>query len=138
MVGRRSVRKFTRQSVERAVTTRVLDAAAQARAHAKGEEIAQVPALAHSVPGGNDDETHENYAAVACALQDMQPSAFEEGLVCGWSNTVGFARDPALKTWLGAEAAWELVGALYFGYPAPCSTSTREPGAADFTRWVRD
>lgn len=117
IVGRRSVRKFTRQTVERAVTTRVLDAAAQARAHAKGEQIAQVPALAYSVSGRNDDEAHENYAAVARALQDMQPSAFEEGLVSGWSNTGGFARDPALKAWLGAVAAWELVGALYFWVP---------------------
>jgi nitroreductase len=184
--GRRSVRKFTSQPIDRAVMTRVLDAAtqapnhrltrpwrffvldgpgamrdqltqlaeevalrampeprdaaAQSRAHAKGEEIAQVPALvvAYSVPGRHDEETRENYAAVACALQNMQLAAFEEGLVSGWS-TGGFARDPALKALLGAEPEWDMVGALYFGYAAPGSTPTRErPGAASVTRWVCD
>jgi nitroreductase len=184
--GRRSVRKFTSQSIDRALMARVLDAAtqapnhrltrpwrffvldgpgamreqltrlaeevalrgmpephdaaAQSRAHAKAEEIAHVPALvvAYSVPGRREEETRENYAAVACALQNMQLAAFEEGLVSGWS-TGGFARDPALKALLGAEPDWELVGALYLGYAAPGSTPTRErPGAADVTRWVSD
>jgi nitroreductase len=184
--GRRSVRKFTSQTIDRTVLTRLLDAAtqapnhrltrpwrffvldgpgamreqltqlaeevalrgmpephdaaAQARAHDKAQEIANVPALvvAYSVPGRRDEETRENYAAVACALQNMQLAAFEEGLVGGWS-TGGFARDPALKALLGAEPEWELVGALYLGYPAPGSTPTRgRPGAADVTRWVCD
>ena len=57
------------------------DATAQSRARAKGEEMAGVPALvvAYSVPGRQDEETRENYAAVACALQNMQFAAFEEG-----------------------------------------------------------
>jgi hypothetical protein len=95
-------------------------------------------ALAYSVPGGSDDETHKNHAAVAWALQHMQLAAFEADLVSVWSNTARFPRDPALKTSPGAEADWELVAALYFGHPAPGGTSTREPGLADFTRWVRD
>jgi nitroreductase len=116
------------------------DAAAQSRAHGKAQEIANVPALvvAYSAPGRHDEETRENYAAVACALQNIQLAAFEEGLVGGWS-TGGLARDPALKALLGAEPDWELVGALYLGYPAPGSTPTRErPGAVDVTRWVCD
>jgi nitroreductase len=116
------------------------DAAAQSRAHAKAEEIANVPALvvAYSVPGRHDEETRENYAAVACALQNIQLAAFEQGLVSGWS-TGGIARDPALKALIGAEPEWDMVGALYVGYPAPGSTPTRErPGAGDFTRWVCD
>jgi nitroreductase len=184
--GRRSVRKFVRQSVDRTVIARLLDAAAQApnhrltrpwrffvldgpgpmreelarlaaeaalagmpeprddaaraRAQSKAEEIAHVPALviAYCVPGRHAEETRENYAAVACALQNLQLAAFEEGLVTGWS-TGGITRDPALKTLLGAEHAWEMVGAVYLGYPEPASVPTRErPGAADFTRWLND
>ena len=70
---------------------------ARARAIAAAE-VANAPVLvlAYSVPGRDEHETRENYAAVACALQNMQLAAVEEGLVSGWS-TGGFVRDPAVR-----------------------------------------
>jgi F420 biosynthesis protein FbiB-like protein len=116
------------------------DEQARARARSKGDEIAAVPVLvvAYCVPGRHDEETRENYAAVACAMQNIQLAAVEEGLVSGWS-TGGFTRDPALKATLGAEDDWQPVGALYIGYAAPGSSPTRErPKAEAFTRWLCD
>jgi nitroreductase len=116
------------------------DAAARARAEAKGQEIASVPllVLAYSVPGRDSDESRENYAAVACAMQNLQLAALEYGLVSGWS-TGGITRVPELQELLGADPEWQLVGALYAGYPDPGSIPTRaRPGAAAFTRWLCD
>src|SRR5258708_1608878 len=94
--------------------------AARARSRAKAEDVASVPVLliAFSVPGRDEYETRENYAAVACALQNVQLAASDEGLACGWS-TGAMTRDPAVKALIGADEAWQPVGALYIGWPAP-------------------
>ena len=116
------------------------DERARARARAKAAEILAVPVLiiAYSVPGRDADETRENYAAVACALQNLQLAAVEEGLASGWS-TGGITRAPEFREVLGAEPGWELVGALYVGYPTSQTLPARErPGAATFTRWLCD
>jgi len=116
------------------------DDSARARARAKAEDVATVPVLliAFSAPGRDEHETRENYAAVACALQNFQLAASEEGLACGWS-TGAVTRDPAAKALIGAEEAWQPVGALYIGWPAPGSTPTSaRPGAVKYTRWLCD
>jgi nitroreductase len=184
--ARRSIRKFARQPVDRAVISRLLDAAAQAPNHhltrpwrffvldrdgpmrerltkvaedvalrslpephndsaravarKKAEEIATVPVLvlAYAVPGRDEHQSRENYAAVACALQNLQLAAVEEGLVGGWS-TGGFARAAELRSVIGAEDDWELVGALYLGWPADgVVVKAERPGAASYTRWLCD
>jgi nitroreductase len=114
------------------------DDQARARARSRSEEIRTVPllVLAYSVPGRDEPETRENYAAVACALQNIQLAAVEEGLVSGWS-TGGFPRSPGVREAVGADADWEFVGALYLGYPGDSDKPVRErPGANDFTRWL--
>lgn len=116
------------------------DDQARERARSRASEIARAPVLilAYSVPGRDEYETRENYAAVACGLQNAQLAAVEEGLVGGWS-TGGIVRDPAVRRAVGAEEGWEFVGGLYLGYPTDAPPPTRErPGAADFTRWVCD
>jgi len=116
------------------------DEQARERARARSEEVATVPVLilAYSTLGRDEHETRENYAAVACAMQNIQLAAIEEGLVSGWS-TGGFARDAALRAAVGAEPDWELVGALYLGYPGETPSPTRErPDASAFTRWLCD
>jgi hypothetical protein len=45
--------------------------------------------LAYSTLGRDEHETRENYAAVACAMQNIQLAAIEEGLVSGWSTGGG-------------------------------------------------
>jgi nitroreductase len=116
------------------------DAVALKRAEAKSRDVAEVPVLilAFAVPGRDEHETRENYAAVSCALQNIQLAAAEEGLACGWS-TGAVTRDPAVMAAIGAEADWEPVGGLYIGWPAPGSTPTStRPGATNVTRWLCD
>ncbi len=116
------------------------DDKARERARSRAADMATAPVLilAYSVPGRDDFESRENYAAVACGLQNVQLAAVEEGLVGGWS-TGGIVRDDAVRTAVGAEDDWEFVGGLYLGYPTEVSPPARErPGAADYTRWVCD
>lgn len=116
------------------------DERARDRARSRAAEVANAPVLvlAYSVPGRDEHESRENYAAVACALQNLQLAAYEEGLVGGWS-TGGIVRDAAVRTAVGAGESWEFVGGVYLGYPTEASPPTRErPGAADYTSWLCD
>ena len=116
------------------------DERARERARSRASEVANAPVLilAYSVPGRDEHESRENYAAVACGLQNVQLAAVEEGLVGGWS-TGGIVRDPAVRTSVGAEDGWEFVGGLYLGYPTEASPPARaRPGAAEYTRWLCD
>jgi nitroreductase len=116
------------------------DERARERAKGRAADMANAPVLilAYSVPGRDEHETRENYAAVACGLQNVQLAAVEEGLVGGWS-TGGIVRDAAVQSAVGAESDWEFVGGLYLGYPTDAPPPMRErPGAADYTRWVCD
>lgn len=116
------------------------DEGARQRARNKSQEVATVPVLvlAYSKPGKNEEETHENYAAVACALQNFQLAATDEGLVAGWS-TGGIVKHTDLPATIGAEPDWEVVGALYVGHPAPGSTPTSKRGnASEVTHWLSD
>ena len=47
--------------------------------------IADAPALvyAYSVPGPNEETTHENYASVCCAIHNMALAAVAEGTISG-------------------------------------------------------
>lgn len=116
------------------------DERARERARSRAAEIANAPVLvlAYCVPGRDEHETRENYAAVACALQNLQLAAHEEGLVGGWS-TGGIVRDSAVRSAVGAGDDWEFVGGVYVGYPTEVSPPSRErPGAAEYTRWLCD
>lgn len=116
------------------------DEKAEERARSRASDVANAPVLilAYSVPGRDIHESRENYAAVACGLQNLQLAAFEEGLVGGWS-TGGIVRDSMMSAAVGAEPDWEFVGGLYLGYPSEASPPARErPGAADYTRWLCD
>jgi nitroreductase len=116
------------------------DDLARERARARASDMGNAPVLilAYSVPGRDEHETRENYAAVACGLQNIQLAAGEEGLVGGWS-TGGIVRDAAVQEAVGAEGSWEFVGGLYLGYPGDAPAPTRQrPGAADYTVWVCD
>jgi nitroreductase len=116
------------------------DDRARERAQSRASEVANAPVLilAYSAPGRDEHETRENYAAVACGLQNLQLAAVEEGLVSGWS-TGGIVRDAAVRAAVGAEDEWEFVGALYLGYPGEARPAARErPGAEALTRWLSD
>ena len=116
------------------------DAGLRARVEAKAQEILSTPVLlfAYSVPGRDPEMTRENYAAVACAVQNLMLAAVEEGLASGWS-TGGVARHQRLPAVLGANQDWELVAVVYLGRPvAGPPPAVPRPGAASFTRWLSD
>ncbi|MEE8046754.1 MAG: nitroreductase [Dehalococcoidia bacterium] len=87
------------------------------------EEILDAPAFmyVYSVQGRNDEVTQENYAATACAIQNMQLAAHSLGIGVGWST--GKPCLANVGTAIGAEPDWDIVGAFYIGYPAEVQTT---------------
>ena len=71
----------------------------------------------YSVPGVNKEVTRENYAAVCCAVLNFSLAAYAEGVGVGWS-TGKPTRPSGLAGALGADPSWDLVAALYVGYPS--------------------
>lgn len=60
----------------------------------------------------------EDYAAVACAIENLCLSLGADGLGSKWS-TGGVTRDPRTYELLGIDpAAEEIVGFIWFGHPA--------------------
>lgn len=67
---------------------------------------------------GNKAVEQEDYAAVCCAVQNIQLAAWGLGLGMQWS-TSGFSTRPDTYALLGVDPAAEMiVGLLYFGFPA--------------------
>ncbi|MCX8250993.1 MAG: nitroreductase [Dehalococcoidia bacterium] len=82
----------------------------------------------YSVPGANEEVTRENYAAVCCAVMNLSLAAYAEGLGVGWST--GKATKPGdLAELIGADLSWDIVGALFIGYPA--NVPDRQPKGLD-------
>ena len=102
------------------------------------KEILDAPAFmyVYALEGRNDEITHENYAATACAVQNLMLAAHSLGIGVGWST--GKPCLAGVGTTIGAEPDWQIVGALYIGYPAGANSarsfSTRAP-VDDVTTW---
>lgn len=90
------------------------------------QEILDAPAFmyVYSVQGRNDEITQENYAATACAVQNLMLAAHSLGIGVGWST--GKPCLANVETAIGAEPDWDIVGALYIGYPAEPQTTQPE------------
>ena len=99
--------------------------------------ITDAPALvyAYSVPGPNEETTHENYASVCCAVHNMALAAVAEGLSLDWS-TGTVTRPSKLAETLGAEDDWAMVGALFIGEPADEPVSMRS-AAPNIVSWLK-
>ncbi|MBX3051533.1 MAG: nitroreductase [Caldilineaceae bacterium] len=67
---------------------------------------------------GNKAVEQEDYAAVSCAVQNIQLAAWGLGLGMQWT-TSGFTTRPDTYALLGVDPAQEMItGLLYFGFPA--------------------
>ncbi len=67
---------------------------------------------------GDKEIEQEDYAAVACAVQNVQLAAWGLGLGMQWGSS-RFTTAPETYTLLGVDPAKEMiVGLLYFGFPA--------------------
>lgn len=68
----------------------------------------------------------EDYAAVCCAIQNVQLAAWARGIGCQWS-TNGATRDPEVQRHVGVREDERVVGFLFLGYPATIPETRRQP-----------
>jgi nitroreductase len=102
------------------------------------KEILDAPAFiyVYSMQGRNDEVTQENYAATSCAVQNLMLAAHSLGIGVGWST--GKPCLANVGTAIGAEPDWDMVGALYIGYPDEEQSQQSEAKRAsvnDVTIW---
>ena len=124
-------------AIERAA---VVDDAARQRAEAKRQEVLETPVvmLVYATPGKDEETTHENYAAVCCAVQNLMLAGEEEGLASGWSSG-GLAKHARLRELIGAEPDWQFVALLYMGRPqSSLSLPPRQNAHTSYTKWLGD
>lgn len=98
-----------------------VDAATQAKARAGAlQKLISKPQIVAvtCVLAGDAFQRREDYAAVCCAIQNIQLAAWGEGLGMQWSSGKQTQQVQSYEL-LGIDpAAEEIVGFLYFGYPA--------------------
>ena len=92
------------------------------------EEVLSAPALiyAYSLVDDDKETTKENYAATACAVQNLSLAAYADGFAVGWS-TGRVTRLPGLASTIGADESWEMVGGLFIGEPERMPRAQRQP-----------
>ncbi|MFQ6027017.1 MAG: nitroreductase [Dehalococcoidia bacterium] len=105
------------------------------RAQARRQKVLDPPIVVYvyTVPGKNKSETKENYASVACAVQNIALAGVAEGLAVTW-ETGGATRHPKLKETLEAEEDWDSAGMLLIGVPDEKIDSRRTP-VASYVQW---
>jgi len=101
------------------------------------KKLTDVPCLVvvtmRRTPGDAMTE-REDYAAVACAVQNLQLSLWQDGVGCQW-GTGGPTRDDESYRILGIDrATHEIVGFLKIGKPREIPTTTRKPVESFFSK----
>ncbi len=138
--SRRTIKDFTSQPVPDELLTRALSAGLWAQnhrltqpwrfavfgpqAHASFSEyfpraltIPAIVAVTCALSDGGERE-REDYAAVSCAIQNIQLAAWSMGLGMQWSTGAG-AKNPLTAQLIGLDSQTEmLAGLLFFGFPA--------------------
>lgn len=75
---------------------------------------------------GDQKRRREDYAAVCCAIQNVQLAAWSEGVGVKWS-TSGVTTDPLTYDLLGFDPErFDIVAFLYIGYPAAVPVRERK------------
>lgn len=83
---------------------------------------------------GDAFQRREDYAAISCAIQNIQLAAWSEGVGMQWS-TGKQTQQPETYTQLGIDPATEeIIGFLYFGYPALVPTPAPRKPLAEVMR----
>ena len=77
----------------------------------------------------------EDYAATACAIQNLQLAATGRGLVCLWSTSGVFKHD-VVRHFAGWNEDEELVGAVFIGRPKGELQGRRTKSVEDIARWL--
>jgi nitroreductase len=84
--------------------------------------------------GRDEIETLENYAACACAVQNMQLTAHSLGLASMW-RTGPVAYHEHMRRFFGLRGGDTVVAHLYVGYPAMDERPRRRKPAKELTVW---
>jgi nitroreductase len=84
--------------------------------------------------GRDEVETLENYAACACAVQNMQLTAHSLGLGAMWRTGL-FAYHEHMRRFFGLQAGDRIVAYLYIGYPDMGERPRRRQPAKEKTVW---
>lgn len=114
------------------------DAKAEREAIGIRTKLVRSPVILVVAQTGRPDDPEkdlEDYAACACATQNLLLAAHAEGLAAKWS-TGKAATSPAAKAFLGLEPADRLVAYVYLGHPADEARDSRRRPVEDVTRWV--
>ncbi|MBP6017108.1 MAG: nitroreductase [Candidatus Promineofilum sp.] len=105
------------------------DVARWARIRAEHERKFQsIPAIVAVAAANGADEIgrREDFAATACAIQNIQLTAWAEGIGVKWS-TSGLIRDPLAYDLLDINPTqFEIIGFLFIGYPAEIPVRDRK------------
>lgn len=138
--ARRTIKDFTRQRVPDELLERALEAGLWAQNHRLSQpwrfallgpeshsRLSAYFSRALSIPAivavtclknENAEIEREDYAAVACAIQNIQLAAWDLGLGMQWS-TGNAAQDERTREIIGFDPEKAmLVGLLFFGFPA--------------------
>ena len=85
----------------------------------------------------NDDPAvaEEDYAAVACALENLMLAARARGLASFW-RTPGVIDRPAFASTVGIPADVRPIGVVHLGLPAEPFPETPDRDAEQFTQWL--
>ncbi len=99
-------------------------------------QILEAPCMlfVYSVTDDDSEITEENYAAVCCAIQNLQLTATTIGLGVGWS-TGKVSRIENMHKILGAEESLKITGVLTIGYPEGVPGNTRTEYES-LTKWL--
>ena len=79
-------------------------------------------------------QTREDYGAISCAIQNVQLTAWAEGLGMQWSSGKIIDLPSTYATLSIDETKEELVGLLFFGYPARVPPAPPRQGLAEVSR----
>ena len=93
--------------------------------------------LAISYVGNDSDpiQDREDYAATACAVQNIQLGATARGLVSQWSTSQVFYGE-RMRAFFGQAEAETLVAVLFIGRPLRPLPERRQRSTEPRTRWL--
>lgn len=77
----------------------------------------------------------EDYAATACAIENLMLAARGRGLASFW-RTPGVLSRPVVAKILGVPRKVRLIGVVHVGLPGEPFPPQPERSAAEFTRWL--
>lgn len=101
----------------------------------RAQESGAILIVTYVTTPDNPTLDREDYAATACAVQNIQLAATARELVCQWS-TSGVFNHPAVRAHLAVADSEALVAALFVGTATSTLPGRRHKSVDDVTRWL--